>query len=220
MRDDLRRSCDLIWVIDCSPEGHQPEVASRIFQGVQHPVCIVLAARRTGKKSDEPETVSFRAIAAGRPEAKFETLAKLTLDVAGWTDCPGEWRAPFLPSAVGAWGTFPALDDLFVYNGSGVMPGRTWVTAPDVLSLERRWGVLSREKDLRNQEALFYPHQNGDKTVTKSAKSGLAGHEFRPQAVSGEKKPPIAPARYGFRSFDRQWIIPDNRLINRPNPKL
>jgi len=26
--------------------------------------------------------------------------------------------------------------------------------------------------------------------------------------------------RYGFRSFDRQWIIPDNRLINRPNPEL
>jgi Type ISP C-terminal specificity domain len=26
--------------------------------------------------------------------------------------------------------------------------------------------------------------------------------------------------RYGFRSFDRQWIIPDNRLIDRPNPAL
>ncbi|MBP6379277.1 MAG: hypothetical protein KA312_02550 [Sphingorhabdus sp.] len=24
----------------------------------------------------------------------------------------------------------------------------------------------------------------------------------------------------GFRSFDRQWIIPDNRVINRPNPGL
>jgi predicted helicase len=38
MRDDLRRSCDDIWVIDCSPEGHQPEVATRIFQAVQQPV--------------------------------------------------------------------------------------------------------------------------------------------------------------------------------------
>lgn len=26
--------------------------------------------------------------------------------------------------------------------------------------------------------------------------------------------------RYGFRSFDRQYIVPDKRLINRPNPKL
>lgn len=30
----------------------------------------------------------------------------------------------------------------------------------------------------------------------------------------------VEPTRYGFRSFDRQWIIPDNRLINRPNPRL
>ena len=33
-----------------SPEGHQPEVATRLFQGVQHPVCIVLAARRAGHR--------------------------------------------------------------------------------------------------------------------------------------------------------------------------
>jgi len=33
MRDYLRRTCDDIWVIDCSPEGHQPQVNSRIFQG-------------------------------------------------------------------------------------------------------------------------------------------------------------------------------------------
>ncbi len=30
----------------------------------------------------------------------------------------------------------------------------------------------------------------------------------------------IAPARYAFRSFDRQWIIPDARVINQPNPTL
>ena len=46
MRDDLRRTRDEIWVIDCSPEGHQPPVAARVFQGVQQPVCIVIASRR------------------------------------------------------------------------------------------------------------------------------------------------------------------------------
>ena len=29
MRDDLRRTCSKIWVVNCSPEGHQPEVATR-----------------------------------------------------------------------------------------------------------------------------------------------------------------------------------------------
>ena len=34
MRADLRRDADEIWVIHCSPEGHQPPVSGRIFQGV------------------------------------------------------------------------------------------------------------------------------------------------------------------------------------------
>jgi hypothetical protein len=31
MRADLRCDTDEIWVVDCSPEGHQPEVATRVF---------------------------------------------------------------------------------------------------------------------------------------------------------------------------------------------
>ena len=30
----------------------------------------------------------------------------------------------------------------------------------------------------------------------------------------------IEPVRYGFRTFDRQWLLPDVRVINRPNPQL
>ena len=30
----------------------------------------------------------------------------------------------------------------------------------------------------------------------------------------------VKPIRYSFRSLDRQFIIPDNRLINRPNPSI
>ena len=45
MRSYLRETCEDIWVIDCSPEGHQPEVNTRIFQGVQQPVCIVMVSR-------------------------------------------------------------------------------------------------------------------------------------------------------------------------------
>lgn len=37
MRGDLRRDAEEIWVIDCSPEGHQPAVSTRVFQGVQQP---------------------------------------------------------------------------------------------------------------------------------------------------------------------------------------
>ena len=39
-------------------------------------------------------------------------------------------------------------------------------------------------------------------------------------AVSTDKGAGVAPIRYAYRSFDRQWIIPDARLINQPNPTL
>lgn len=58
MRDDLRRTADAVWVIDCSPEGHQPDVPSRIFQGVQQPVCIVLVSRSKAKAADTPAAVA------------------------------------------------------------------------------------------------------------------------------------------------------------------
>jgi hypothetical protein len=220
MRADLRKSCSDIWVIDCSPERHQPEVATRIFQGVQQPVCIVLAAKKLGKDEGKAARVWFRALPEGRREEKFTALGDLTLGDSGWTVCPTGWREPFLPAAIGSWSEFPALKELFVYDGSGVMTGRTWVIAPDRQSLARRWKRLIEESVKEIKENLFHPHQDGDKTVTKRAKNGLSGHDFRSSAVIDDTKSEILPTRYGFRSFDRQWLIPDYRLINRPNPKL
>lgn len=224
MRADLRASCSDIWVVDCSPEGHQPEVATRIFQGVQQPVCIVLAARQKAKKASTPARVHFRALPEGRREEKFAALAGIGLDDAGWTDGPDDWRGSFLPEATGPWATFPPLKSLFDYDGSGVMPGRTWVIAPDRDSLAQRWARLIGENDPTEKERLFHPHlrngQPGDKHIRKVVRSGLANHATPQEKIIDEKGPLFAPTHYAFRSFDRQWIIPDPRLINQPNPKL
>ncbi|WP_018046174.1 type ISP restriction/modification enzyme [Methylobacterium sp. 88A] len=220
MRDDLRRQSSEIWVIDCSPEGHQPDVPTRIFQGVQQPICIVLAARKAGTDPNTPAHVRFRALPEGRRADKFMALSSLSLDDGGWVDAPSGWRDPFLSASAGAWATYPELAALFLYDGSGVMPGRTWVIAPDPGSLEDRWTRLIRERSSDQQDRLFYPHQNGDKTVSKRSAKGLTGHEHRHMAVGEDQGSCVTPTRYGFRSFDRQWIVPDNRLINRANPTL
>ncbi|HQU43204.1 MAG TPA: N-6 DNA methylase, partial [Pirellulales bacterium] len=103
MRDYLRRTADRIWVIDCSPEGHQPDVPTRIFQGVQQPVCIVLAARSKQKTADKPAVIKYTVLPAGKREEKFAALAKLKLESRIWQDCSTDWRAPFLPEATGKW---------------------------------------------------------------------------------------------------------------------
>ena len=118
MRDDLRRTCSEIWVIDCSPEGHQPAVKTRIFQAVQHPVCIVLAARKLGKSAEEPASVWFRALPPGERREKFKALGALSLNEKGWISCSSRWRDPFLPVASGLWANFPETQGLFCIRRS------------------------------------------------------------------------------------------------------
>jgi len=220
MREYLRETCDRIWVIDCSPEGHQPEVNTRIFQGVQQPICIVLASRSQDKQDGTLAAVQFRALPAAHRSAKFEALADLhLLDDAGWLKCSNEGRSPFLPGARGDWRTYPAIEDLFNYNGSGVMPGRTWIIAPDRESLEKRWNTLINAEN-KDKDELFHPHESGDRHAKKVLKEGLPGQPYRSATVADDCAGVISPVGYAYRSFDRQFIIPDKRLINRPNPKL
>ena len=224
MRHDLRRECSDIWVIDCSPEGHQPEVPTRIFQGVQHAVCIVLAARPANQDETEPAKLHFRSLTSGKREAKFAELAKIDLNDAGWTDGFEGWRDPFLAKSVGAWATFPALDELFVYNGSGVLPGRTWPVAPDKETLGRRWAALIAEKRPDEKQRLFHPtlrdglpaHRHIDKTLADPVGRFGAGAG----SIANETGEPPSPIPYNYRSFDRQWVIPDLRLIGDPRPIL
>jgi hypothetical protein len=223
MRQYLRRTAAEIWVVDCSPEGHQPEVNTRIFQGVQQPVCIVLASRPPDTDQNVPAVVRFRSLPKGHRRIKFEALTLLAIDAEGWVECSSEWRAPFLPASTGTWSSYPALDDLFIYNGSGVMPGRTWIISPDSESLRQRWQKLI-EAPIQQKEELFHPHlrngKPGDKHIQKVVSKGLPGFTARPTVIANETGSLNTPVRYGFRSFDRQWIIPDNRLINQPNPEL
>jgi hypothetical protein len=224
MRAWLREKCDDVWVVDCSPEGYQPEASTRIFQGVQQPVCIVLASRSSKGDSATPARVRFRALPKGHRREKFDALKEVAMHGEDWTDCPTDQYAPFLPKSTGAWAAFPKLEDLFDYDGSGVMPGRTWVIAPDVDSLVQRWNKLVSTPSGAEQERLFHPHlrngKPGDKHSNKVVTAQLAGMEQRLVAVSTDNGACMPPIRYSYRSFDRQWIIPDSRLINQPNPTL
>lgn len=224
MRAWLRDTCNDLWVIDCSPEGYQPGVSTRIFQGVQQPVCIVLASRASKADKTAPARVHFRTLPHGNRKDKFDALNAIAMHDASWTDCPNDRYAPFLPASTGAWAAYPKLEDLFDYNGSGVMPGRTWVIAPDAASLAQRWNRLVATPPGIEQEHLFHPHlrggKPGDKHSNKSVNAPLAGQAPRLMAVSADKEACAAPVRYAYRSLDRQWIIPDARLINQPNPRL
>lgn len=221
MRAELRRQADEIWVIDCTPEGHQPPVNSRIFQGVQHPVCIVIASRNNSKPPGEAATVRFLELPVGHRETvKFEALKSISLDAPIWALASTAPRDSFFPESSERWKSYPLLADLFDNDYSGCKANRTWPIAPDVLSLERRWIALQSSKDAQMRTKLFHPSPNGDRTLSSKTTSGLAGHEARQVSVAEDRDNVVAPSRYSFRSFDRQFIIPDKRLIDRERPEL
>lgn len=224
MRHDLRRDCDEIWVIDCSPEGHQPEVATRIFQGVQHPVCIVLASRSPANDREVPARVRYRALAKGRREEKFAELAELALDNSEWADGASGWRAPFLPEFSGGWADMVPLDAVIGDLGPGVMAGRVWAISPDAQSLTERWRELQSEQDVERKELLFHPQLRqgnlASRHLRKLVTQDLGQFGTRRVSVLDDRESVAKPVRYGWRSFDRQWIPSDARLLNDPRPKL
>lgn len=233
MRADLRRDCDDIWVIDCSPEGMMPEINTRIFQGVKHAVCIVIALRSPTNDTNKPARVHHRQLPKGHREAKFEDLKGIALDGKGWSVGAPDWRAPFLPEFTGGWADFLPLEQVIGYSGPGLKAGRTWVIAPDAQSLTDRWERLVEEPSATERGNLF-ENKVTDRHIAKSTKAvnGLHGGLASIEASIDKRKYPSsknedtevlkirAPLRHAFRSFDRQWIIPDARVIDRPRPEL
>jgi hypothetical protein len=97
------------------------------------------------------------------------------------------------------------------------------VIAPDSKSLEDRWKFLVQANDSRKEE-LFHPTLRdglpADRHIRSVVKEGIPGFVAKPKPIIEEKGPVVAPVEYGFRSFNRQWIIPDARVITQPNAEL
>lgn len=218
MRADLRADASSIWVIDCSPEGHQPDVPTRIFQGVQQEVCIVIAARAAGKDRDKPAALNYLELPQGGREDKFTAMAGLSLDSPGWRNGPSGWRDPFLPAKGAFWEACLPVKAMFSWSGTGVTPHRVWPIAPDRQTLSARWARLVRTADAVEKERLF--QSDRDRTPNKVVTVNLGAIETPKVIISKEKSEEPNLTRYSFRSFDRQYLIADHRLLSMARPEL
>lgn len=215
MREYIRRACDEGWIIDLSPEGHQPDISTRVFPGVAQPLCIGIFARYG---TDDPGTaarIHHRAV-EGRREKKFEALADIALGGASWQDCPHGWQDRFAPEQGADWLSMPAVADLLPWQAPGIKPNRTWVYSPDPPTLAERWVTLVLSPN-DQKPALF--RESRDANLTKVGPP-LAGQPAKPYPFAEEGGPVPKPVRVAYRSFDRQWLIPDARLLHAPSPDL
>ncbi|WP_328854374.1 N-6 DNA methylase [Microbispora hainanensis] len=206
MRKYLRETTDEGWIIDLSPEHHQPPQSTRVFRGVQQPICIGIFARYGSPDRKRPATVHYTAL-HGKREEKFEAMAAgIPLDAAEqWQECPAYLTAPFMPVAEN-WLSLPPLLELMPWHEPGVKANRTWVCAPSPEVLERRWRRLVAEG---------FPDDLFKRTRDLAPTSLVAG---LPPLADATALPRITP--YAFRSFDRQFLFEDPRVIDYPRQPL
>ncbi|GAA0628734.1 hypothetical protein GCM10009535_00040 [Streptomyces thermocarboxydovorans] len=216
MRDYLRRTCDEGWVINLSPEGHRSDVATRVFPHVAQPLSIGVFVRRADHNPDVPARIHYRAL-HGRRAEKFEQLRQVRLDDGGWKDGHTQGARPFTPATLSGWDEYPALQDLFPWGSLGITTNRSWVASPSAGVLRRRWARLVGEPGLEEKAILF---KETDSRSLGSRPPSLPGfpHPDRDMHNEPHSSPPLL--RIGLRSFDRQWLIADNRVIDRPRTDL
>ncbi|MGW2696117.1 type ISP restriction/modification enzyme [Streptomyces sp. NPDC001296] len=215
MRRYLRTTADAGWIIDVSPEGQRADVATRIFPEVAQELCIAVFVRW---KQPRPGPPVFKHLkVAGSRQQKIERLTALTLDDPEWRTCATYQTAPFLPPGSDLWEASVHLQDLMPWSSRGVTPGRMWVYAPDKETLEKRWRRFLAA-DTERRRTMFGEARDRHLDSSVDPLPGVTGYDRTP--LRTEDRPQADPVRVGYRAFDRQWIIPDHRLMVVARPDL
>ncbi len=218
VREHMRRLCDEVWIIDAGGEGRGTRKTDNVF-AILTPVAIAVAVcfRRPDRK--KPATVHYTRIDGSRAE-KLQKLDSVTdFGDLKWETCPTDWQAPFRPAGKGNYFKWPLLTDLMPWQHSGVKVGRSWPIAPDENTLRSRWRTLCHAPQ-DGRASLFVDRPTGRKADDKARR--LPPRTGRQKAINELSPAASGPElrRYAYRSFDRQYIIADGRLIDRPGPDL
>ena len=215
MREQMRRQCDEIWILDLGGEGHGSKKDDNVF-AIQTPVAIAVAFRASEAKTDSPAKVHYARVEGTRNE-KLTMLNVISgFSTVEWQECLDEWLSPFRPPGEGDYFSFPLLTDLLPWQHSGVQLKRTWPIAPDTETQEHRWRALLYAQD--RAEAF---RETSDRKIHKSYDVALTkNNDPTPIARLPRSAPPPEVQRYAYRSLDRHCILADGRLISRPRPDL
>ncbi|MBH0081958.1 type ISP restriction/modification enzyme [Salinibacterium sp. SWN167] len=214
LRRLAREVADEIIVLDLHGDNKGTRKDENVFD-IESPVAIVTLVRRGKADRSTPSPVRYASIRGTRGE-KLEMLASLAAGDAELktTDATDAWHGSFIPAAGGPeWASYPALTDLFPWQQPGMMINRTWPVAPDRDTLLRRWEALVSTAVPTERREAFATSKTGRGIATKIA--GMV-----PLVELTSKAPANPVTRTALRSFDRQWILNDPRLIALERPAL
>ncbi len=215
MRNHMRQLCDEIWILDLGGEGRGTRKSDNVF-AIQTPVAIAVAVCEGKGNKDKPALVHYARFDGTREFKLAELDAIESFAKVNWQRCPDDWQAPFRPAGKGDYFAWPLLTDLMPWQHSGVQLKRTWPIAPDRETLVRRWLGLLQADD---RSKAF--RESGDRGINGTYNIALTeDSDSTPIAQLPNNTPMPKPYRYAYRSFDRQYVIADIRLMSRARPVL
>lgn len=215
VREHLRRICDRIDIIDLGGEGRGTRRDENVF-AIQTPVAIFVAWREGKGNRDVPARVRYARIEGSREEKLSRLDGIVQAGDLEWEKISNDWEARFRPKAKGESTSWPLITDCFPWQNNGVQCKRMWVIGPSEELLRRRWtGILTAE------DRAGAMKESGDRKISLPQLDILDENVTLPpiQAL-GKNAPPQPLFRYAYRSFDRQVLLVDGRLISRPRRPL
>lgn len=215
LRAHLRDVFDDFYVIDLGGEGRGANTEENVFD-ILTPVAIGIGVRSTGTRDTSKSRncrVHYVRVSGSRAD-KFDWLERDFADVE-FIDVPGKHLDSLAPVAGGEYADWPSLLDIMPWYGNGAKAGRTWVIGPSESVLtDRAERLLASTAAARPK--LFKDSPTGRK-VSDSLDSALIPGTPARRTLKSETALPLL-GRYGYRSFDRQWLIADGRYVDRPGP--
>ncbi|MFG1807249.1 type ISP restriction/modification enzyme [Streptomyces sp. NPDC049040] len=111
----------------------------------------------------------------------------------------------------------PLLHDVMPWSVRPLRIGRGWPMAPDAATLRDRWALFTAARGEAERAALLQPTRARG---LHSRVAQLPGHRTPTTALAGEDGPCPEPVMIQHAVHDRQWLIPDHRLIDAARPEL
>jgi predicted helicase len=221
MRQYMRKAFDDIWIIDLEGDNLGTRKSENVFN-IQSPVAIAVCVRYQEEKRNNTAQIHYTRL-EGTQREKLDQINTIfsfgdikKLDKRGWRTCLAGNTDPFLPVNTSDFWMYPLLTDLFPWQENGVQFKRSWPIGECKEVLAERWeALLSAPKNRQGEYLRETEARKLNKRITN-----IDGN-ILPSLASLDKNTDLKTAtRYAYRSLDRQWVIMDARLADRPRPEL
>ncbi|MEZ4436259.1 MAG: type ISP restriction/modification enzyme [bacterium] len=217
MREEMRRAAGQIYVLDLEGDQKGARRNDNIFNIL---IAVAIATLRALQPSERNSAAPGHYVRVdGTTAEKLAYCARQAVGVnAAGHRTAMNWDGALVSSRETLFSTLPLVADIFPWQHSGAQYKRKWPIGATQQQLETRWRALLSCTGRNRAEAF---RETGAWTISST---------FKPLLLDGDIKPPLnslgpdAPlprlTRYGYRSFDRQYAIADERFGDRLRPPL